>query len=207
MKHVKIFKGWPLQYAPSELVQLWYWFVHLLIFLISYIYNIFLKRCEALSRDTDTVTHHKPTHCGVRFRQCLFHSMSSLMILLKTRIYKAIRQLCSLCAAELVLLVQNGLIKMERVSHNVQCVAVCGSVLQWAVVCCSRLECAADIVVLVPGGLKGAMFDQDAKVLSQRILHVLQCVAVCCSVGSYCKGSHTMYTEPYPTCSWNQFHL
>jgi len=43
---------------------------------------------------------------------------------------------------------------------------------------CSRLECAADIVVLVPGGLKGVMFDQDAKVLSQHI-------AVCCNVLQY----------------------
>jgi len=28
MNHVKIFKGWPLQDAPSELVLLWYKYFH-----------------------------------------------------------------------------------------------------------------------------------------------------------------------------------
>ena len=68
-------------------------------------------------------------------------------------------------------------------SPGVACVVVCCSVMQSAAKCCGVLQCALQCVCFSKNKvLNGTMPSPFVMVPDDRVLQLLQCVAVCCSV-------------------------
>jgi len=80
---------------------------------------------------------------------------------------------------------KTGLLKTDRQSTTLQCVAVCCSMLQCVAVCCSVIQCvAACCSVLQCVAMCCSVLQGVARCCNMMPLDcsALQCVAVCCSV-------------------------